>query len=116
MLAQILDIDHLKSFSTVTGLVAGLILSIGIINTRFVAPFLARPLAKALRSELTETIEAILLSDAVMAQFNEQIEEVVVKNTQPIVQELVGLESRVTKIEVILRDKRPDHLRTRSTD
>lgn len=82
--------------------IASVVTSIGIINSKVIAPLIAKPLANALKKELGELIEATILSDPLMAQFGEHIEEVVARESGLIVHEVALVKADIRALKVRL--------------
>jgi len=91
--------------------IASVITSLGIINAKVIAPLIAKPLANALKKELSELIEVTMLSDPLMAQFGEHIEEVVARESATIVTQIATMQGNMEELRYRLEQL--EHLQLR---
>lgn len=90
------DVDFWRNAAAGLGIIATAIVSIGIIYSRFFSPFLARPLASALRKELGEEVLIIIGSDEVQ----HVIQETVSSEMGVVIDHLMDVSERLEVVEV----------------
>lgn len=92
--------EWLLGLAAVLGSVAAIITSVSVIWSRTVGPYLAKPIAKAIRHELTEAVEIIFADSPVIHEhIREVTQEVVAKESAVIVAHLRDHEERLSRIE-----------------
>lgn len=84
------DIIFWRQLATYLGIFAGILVSLGIIQVKFISPFLAKPLAKALKAELRDEVIDALKSP----ESQEFIQEAVAKETSVVVGHIHDFERR----------------------
>lgn len=110
----------LENASKILGMIAAVIIAVGVIHTKVVAPWIAKPVAKAVKHELVdavrdiiisdliqenlqqalkETVEAIILSDFIQDQLKEVIEEHVSHEMRTVINILHEHDERLIRIE-----------------
>lgn len=89
----------LETGSKILGMIAAVIIAIGIIHTKVVAPWIAKPVAKAVKNELIDAVEAIILSDLIQDGLKETIEEHVTHEMRQILAILHEHDERLIRIE-----------------
>lgn len=88
-----------RNVAAILGIMASIVVSVGIIHTKAIGPWVAKPIAKAIRHELTDAVEAIILSDLIQHLLTEQIEEVVTHEMQQVLRVLAEHDARLKRIE-----------------
>lgn len=95
VLASLSDLYFWRNIVLGLAAAASAITSIGIINSKVIAPYLAKPLANALQKELSEMVEAIVLSDPITLQIEEVVEEVVARESGVLIQHIMEMKEEM---------------------
>lgn len=91
--------DHIKNVAAVLGAIAVIIAAIGTIHVKITGPWIARPVAKAIKHELSDLVEVIVLSDPIQQLFKEAAEEVVAHEMREVLELLHEHGLRLERIE-----------------
>lgn len=80
--------------------VASLVAALAVINSKFVAPYLAKPIAKAVKNELTEFVEVAFVGSEVLHEhIKETTEEIVGREMKVLITMMRNHEARLEAIE-----------------
>lgn len=97
---QWLSFDLWKNVAAVLGVIASIIAALGVIHSKVIAPWIAKPVAKAVRGEMVEFVEIVFLeSDVLREHVREITEETIALNLVPVVEMLRDHHNRLERIE-----------------
>lgn len=85
--------------AAVLGVISGILVSAGIIHARVIGPWVAKPVAKAIRHELSEAVEAIILSDLIQGHIKEHTEEIVAHEMVQVMRVLAEYDDKITTLD-----------------
>lgn len=89
----------LRDVAAVLGILAAVVTALGVIWGKALGPWVARPLSIAVRRELNEAVEAIILSDLIQGHIKEATEEAVVVELKTVTRVLADHAKRLERIE-----------------
>jgi hypothetical protein len=92
--------EFVRAVAAVLGVIATIVGSIAVIWGKAAGPWIAKPISRAIRRELTEAVEAIILSDLIQSHIRESTEESVAAELGQVMGVLHDHEQRLARIEL----------------